>query len=59
MTSELDRGVYYSKYYGRGGGGCQVAAGCKKNVARMLQYFLQILQQTCQQKTTILPAVYT
>ena len=32
MTSELDRGVYYAKYYGRGGGRCQVAASCKKNV---------------------------
>ena len=39
MTSELDRGVYYAKYYGRGGGGCQVAAGCKKNVQG---------KQTCQ-----------
>ena len=32
MTSELDRGIYYEKYYGRGGGRCQLAFGCKKNV---------------------------
>ena len=32
MTSEQERGVYYKKYYGQGGGGCQVAAGCKNNV---------------------------